>query len=50
MVSVSAAALLVAAAFVNFQAVTSRKNGANFFPESPRCGIAARTKGSDTMP
>jgi hypothetical protein len=33
--TVAAAARLVGAALVNFQAVTPRKNGANFFSESP---------------
>ena len=33
--TVPATARLVGAALVNFQAVTPRKNGANFFPESP---------------
>ena len=33
--AVPAAARLVGAAVVNFQADTPRKNGANFFPESP---------------
>src|SRR5689334_6608914 len=33
--AVPAAARLVGAAVVNYQADTPRKNGANFFPESP---------------